>query len=144
MPITALDETSNKHTDVKATNQALDTWEQSVPVGGIQQFNRVGGGPIVTAGSVIASTTTQVVCSSPCIYYGLYILSSGTGTVNVWDGTSSAGSTWLPAVAPSSANAFVPACGANSFGIGVQFNTGLTIQASTAGTVFYPIFVASL
>lgn len=145
MPITALDSASEKHVDVKATSQSLHTYQQSLNAGELQQFNRTAGGAITPYSTSFAQTTAvQTVCSSPCIYYGLYVLSSGTGTVNIWDGLSSAGTTWFSAAAPTSANSFMPALGSGSQGLGVLFNTGFSIQQSSTGMLFYPVLVPAV
>src|SRR5512135_1069626 len=139
----AISSTDSKGTDILATQQALNVYPAALLAGELQQFNRLAGGPIVQYSTAGGTTATVAVCASPCIYYGLMIVTTGSGTVNVWDGTS-AGTTIMPALTPpTTGGTFWPAAGPGGVGIGIQLNTGLSIQCSTAGTVLYPLIAPS-
>jgi len=136
----AISSTDKKGTDILAVAQALQVYMASLISGEMSQFNRQAGGPISPYSTAITSTAVNAVKTTPCLFYGLFVSSSGggTGTVSIWDGTT-AQTTWLSAVAISSAGSFIPAAAP---GIGVLFQNGLSVQQSS-GAVIYPIVVAS-
>jgi hypothetical protein len=140
----ALDSVTNMGVDILATDQALHTYPAALQSGELQQFNRLAGGTIWQHSTAITSTAAVAVCASPCIYGGLMVLSSGsgTGTLSAWDGSTATGTTWQSSAVMVAANTFVPAVGTAGGAQGVLMNVGLTVQQSS-GCVFYALFAPS-
>lgn len=91
---------------------------EAAPAAYLQQFDRIGSGPIWQKKLVTSDATGLNVATGPAIFGGM-ILVSATGVVaNVFDGVTATGD---PLVLPGLAATFIPGCG-------ILCNLGITVD----------------
>ena len=104
------------------TSGNLKVSQGTLLAGEIQQFNRLGAGPIVQYKVVTSDATGLSVASGPAILYGVVMIAAGT-MASVYDGVTATGSVMIP----STTVTFM------FNGAGILCNTGITCDW-TSGT----------
>ena len=95
--------------------------------GELDQFNRLGAGPIVKHSAVISADAAVV--TGPCIFYGVKVVTAGT-SISVHDDVSTTGTAVITTEATTSAGAMIYPAGP---GVGVLMDNGIYLNL-TAGT----------